>query len=122
MTVDSKRAAIAVLRTMGARRRSILGLFLAQGMLVAIAGSILGTVGGLLLARHVSALVEFIERRLDVDFMSAEIYLLDKVPSQLLWSDVLIVNLLTLTLGLLAAVLPAWRAMKVHPAQALRYE
>lgn len=122
VVVTEKRADIAILRTLGASPRSIMGIFLAHGSVVGIVGTLVGTLCGILLAVNVETIVHGIERILSTSFISADVYLISELPSDLHWSDVLLVSGSSLILGLLSALYPAWRASKVQPAEALRYE
>ncbi len=122
VVVTEKRADIAILRTLGASPKSIMGIFLAHGSVVGIVGTLVGTLCGILLAVNVETIVHGIERILSTSFISADVYLISELPSDLHWSDVLLVSGSSLILGLLSALYPAWRASKVQPAEALRYE
>lgn len=122
VVVTEKRADIAILRTLGANPKSIMGIFLAHGSVVGIVGTLVGTLCGILLALNVESIVHGIEWLLSTSFISADVYLISELPSDLHWSDVLLVSGSSLVLGLLSTLYPAWRASKVHPAEALRYE
>lgn len=120
--VTEKRSDIAILRTLGASPRSILGVFLVQGAFVGLIGTAVGTMIGILLALNVEAIVRGIEALLRTSFISADIYFISELPSDLQWSDVAWVSGSSLLLGLLSTLYPAWRASQVQPAEALRYE
>ncbi len=122
VVVTEKRADIAILRTLGASPNSIMGIFLAHGSVVGVVGTLVGTVCGILLALNVEPIVHGIERLFSTSFISADVYFISELPSDLHWSDVFLVSGCTLVLGLLSALYPAWRASKVQPAEALRYE
>ncbi len=122
VVVTEKRADIAILRTLGASPRSIMGIFLAHGSVVGIVGTLVGTICGVLLALNVETIVHGIERLFHTAFISPDVYFISELPSALHWSDVLLVSGCSLLLGLLSALYPAWRASKVQPAEALRYE
>jgi lipoprotein-releasing system permease protein len=122
VVVTEKRADIAILRTLGASPRSIMGIFLAHGSVVGIIGTLVGTGCGILLALNVETIVHGIERLFHTAFISPDVYFISELPSDLHWSDVMLVSGCSLLLGLLSALYPAWRASKVQPAEALRYE
>ena len=122
VVVTEKRADIAILRTLGASPKSIMGIFLAHGSVVGVAGTLVGTICGVLLALNVEPIVHGIERLFSTSFIAADIYFISELPSDLRWSDVFLVSGCSLVLGLLSALYPAWRASKVQPAAALRYE
>ncbi|HJV93361.1 MAG TPA: lipoprotein-releasing ABC transporter permease subunit [Azonexus sp.] len=122
MAVTDKQADIAILRTLGARPLSIMAVFVIQGALVGFIGLGLGIVGGVALALNIDVVVPFIERVLGVHFLSKEVYYISDLPSELLWSDVWGVTLIAFVLALVATLYPSWRASRVNPAEALRYE
>ncbi len=122
VVVTEKRADIAILRTLGASPKSIMGIFLAHGSVVGVLGTLVGTVCGVLLALNVETIVHGIERLFSTSFIAADVYFISELPSDLHWSDVFLVSGCSLLLGLLSALYPAWRASKVQPAEALRYE
>jgi lipoprotein-releasing system permease protein len=122
MLVTDKQADIAILRTLGATPRSIMGVFMVQGLLVGFVGIGFGVGLGSLLSWKLAAIVKWIEHTFHVTFLSPDVYYISEVPSRLLWHDVVWVALLTFTFSLLATLYPAWRASRTQPAQALRYE
>ncbi len=122
MAVTDKQADIAILRTLGARPLSIMTVFIVQGALVGFIGLGLGIVGGVALALNIDVVVPFIERVLGVHFLSKEVYYISDLPSDLQWGDVWGVTLIAFVLALLATIYPSWRASRVNPAEALRYE
>lgn len=122
MAVTDKQADIAILRTMGASPRMIMQIFMVQGAAIGVVGVILGSVLGVILALTVSDLVAGLERLLGIHFLSADVYFISYLPSQLLLNDVVIIVGASLTLSFLATLYPSWRASKVEPAEALRYE
>ena len=122
VVVTEKRADIAILRTLGATPKSIMGIFLAHGSVVGVVGTLVGTICGVLLANNVETIVHGIERLFSTSFIAADVYFISELPSDLHWSDVALVSGASLVLGLLSALYPAWRASKVQPAEALRYE
>lgn len=122
MTVTDKQSDIAILRTLGASSGLILRIFMLQGLLVGIFGIVLGLLSGILLATHVTALASGLQHLLHVQLLSSDVYYVDYLPSRLDWYDVLKIAIVALGLCLLATLYPAWRAARVEPAEALRYE
>jgi lipoprotein-releasing system permease protein len=122
MTVTDKRADIAILRTLGASPRSIMGIFMVQGALSGVLGTVAGLGLGLLVAFNVDVIVPFIEGLLGVQFLPASIYFISALPSDPQSSDIIPVGIISLCLALLATLYPSWRASRVQPAEALRYE
>jgi lipoprotein-releasing system permease protein len=122
MVVTDKRSDIAILRTLGATPRSIMGIFIIQGVVIGVLGTALGVAGGVGLALNVETIVPAIEQLFQVQFLAADVYYISEVPSELHWRDVWIMASVALVLSLLATLYPAWRAARTHPAEALRYE
>jgi lipoprotein-releasing system permease protein len=122
MTVTDKQADIAILRTLGASPGSIMAIFVVQGALAGILGTLAGVGLGLLVAFNVDVIVPAIEGVLGVSFLPGSIYLISNMPSQPLASDVVPIALVSLALAFAATLYPSWRASRVNPAQALRYE
>ena len=122
MTVTDKQADIAILRTLGASPRSVMLIFMVQGAASGIAGTIGGIAGGLLVAFNIPTIVPAIERVLHTTFLPASVYLIDHMPSDPQASDIVPVSFWALVLAFLATVYPSWRASRVRPAEALRYE
>lgn len=122
MVVTDKRSDIAILRTLGASPRSIMTVFIIQGVVIGVLGTALGVAGGVGLALNVETIVPAIEHLFHVQFMSADVYYISEVPSELHWQDVWVMSSVALVLSLLATLYPAWRASRTHPAEALRYE
>lgn len=122
MVVTDKQADIAILRTLGAKPRSIMSIFLIQGAVIGVIGNVLGAIGGISLALNVETVVPFIERTLGVDFMPADVYYISDFPSELHWDDVFQITTVAFLLSVLFTIYPAWRASRTQPAEALRYE
>ncbi len=122
MTVTDKRADIAILRTLGASPRSIMGIFMVQGAMVGVVGTGAGLALGLLIAFNIDVIVPALERLLSASFLPREIYLISRMPSDPQAADILPIALIALVLAFLATLYPSWRASRVNPAQALRYE
>jgi len=122
MLVTDKESDIAILRTLGTTPRSIMAIFIIQGMVIGLVGTAMGMVGGVSLALNVETIVPAIERVFDVHFLDAEVYYITELPSDMHWADVIRISVVAFLLSLGATIYPAWRAARVHPAQALRYE
>ena len=122
MVVQDKQADIAILRTLGARPRAIMAIFMVQGSIIGVIGTLLGVAGGVALALNVESLVPLLEAATGQQFLSPDVYYISDLPSELKSSDVVRIGLLSLSLGLLSTLYPAWRASRVQPAEALRYE
>jgi lipoprotein-releasing system permease protein len=122
MAVTDKQPDIAILRTLGASPGSIMKIFVVQGALIGVIGTVIGVIGGILIALNVDVVVPAIERLFRVQFLAKEVYYISELPSDLLWRDVITVALMSLVLSLLATLYPSWRASRVNPAEALRYE
>lgn len=122
MAVNDKRADIAILRTFGASPGTIMATFIVQGFVIGLVGTILGFIGGIILAANVSSVVNLIQKIFHVEFISSSIYFINYLPSRLEWQDVWQVCGIALILSLLATLYPAWQASRTQPAEALRYE
>ena len=122
MVVTDKQADIAILRTLGTSPGSIMGIFMVQGMVIGVFGTLLGIVGGVLLATNIETLVPALERLLDHQFLSSDVYYISDLPSDMHWSDVIRIATLSFVLTIIATIYPAWRAARTDPAMALRYE
>ncbi|MDP2015023.1 lipoprotein-releasing ABC transporter permease subunit [Hydrogenophaga sp.] len=122
MTVTDKHADIAILRTLGASPQSIMGIFMVQGAMVGIIGTGAGLLLGLGIAFNIDTLVPALERLLGASFLPQDIYLISRMPSDPQQTDILPVAVISLVLSFLATIYPSWRASRVNPAEALRYE
>ncbi|MGX5649305.1 lipoprotein-releasing ABC transporter permease subunit [Hydrogenophaga borbori] len=122
MTVTDKRADIAILRTLGASPRSIMGIFVVQGAAVGLIGTGLGLLLGLGVAFNIDTLVPALEHLLGASFLPQDIYLISRMPSDPQRGDIVPVAVISLVLAFLATLYPSWRASRVNPAEALRYE
>jgi len=122
MVVTDKRTDIAILRTLGAPPRNVLGVFLTQGLVIGWLGVILGVILGVAIALNVGAIVPFLEHTFGFQIMDSDVYYITAIPSDLRWTNVLAIALAALLLTALATVYPALRASRVAPAEALRYE
>jgi lipoprotein-releasing system permease protein len=122
MSVRDKEADIAILRTLGATPKSVLAIFVVQGALIGLLGCLIGVVLGIVLALNVGHIVGLIERVFHVAFLPQNIYFVSELPSDLQWSDVTTIGCVSVALSLIATLYPSWRAARIEPAQALRYE
>jgi lipoprotein-releasing system permease protein len=122
MTVTDKQADIAILRTLGSSPRSIMKIFMIQGALIGIIGTLAGVAAGVLLALNIDVIIPFIERLLGIQFLSKDIYFISALPSDLRWPDVFGIAGVAIGLAFLATLYPSFAASRVKPAEALRYE
>ncbi len=122
MTVTDKRADIAILRTLGASPRSIMGIFVVQGAMVGVIGTLAGLALGLGVAFNIDVIVPAIEQLLHASFLPKDIYLISRMPSDPRQADILPIALISLALSFVATLYPSWHASRVNPAEALRYE
>ena len=122
MVVTDKKSDIAILRTMGATPGAIMQIFIVQGAYIGVVGTFVGTALGVVLSLNISALIKGLEHLLHTQFLNPDVYFISDLPSQLNLQDVIIVSSTALIMSLLATLYPAWRASKVEPAEALRYE
>lgn len=122
MTVTDKRADIAILRTLGASPGSIMGIFVVQGAAVGVIGTLAGLVLGLAVALNIDTIVPALESALNASFLPKDIYLISRMPSDPQSSDIMPIALISLVLSFVATLYPSWRASRVNPAEALRYE
>lgn len=122
MTVTDKRADIAILRTLGASPGSIMGIFMVQGAMVGVIGTLAGLLLGLGVALNIDVIVPAIEHALGATFLPKDIYLISKMPSDPQSSDIVPIAVISLILAFVATIYPSWRASRVNPAEALRYE
>ena len=122
MTVQDKRADIAILRTLGAPPASIMKIFVVQGALVGVIGTLGGLALGLLIAFNIDVIVPFLERVFHASFLPKEVYLINQMPSDPQAGDIVPIAIISLVLSFVATLYPSWRASRVNPAEALRYE
>ncbi len=122
MTVTDKRADIAILRTLGASPRSIMGIFVVQGAMVGVIGTLAGLVLGLGVAFNIDVIVPALEHLFNASFLPKDIYLISRMPSEPQQADIVPITVISLVLAFLATIYPSWRASRVNPAEALRYE
>ena len=122
MSVTDKRADIAILRTLGASPGSIMGIFVVQGAMVGVIGTVAGLLLGLGVALNIDVLVPALEQALGAHFLPQDIYVISRMPSDPRADDIVPVALISLVLSFVATIYPSWRASQVNPAEALRYE
>jgi lipoprotein-releasing system permease protein len=122
MTVTDKSADIAILRTLGASPASIMGIFVVQGAMVGVIGTLAGLLLGLGIAFNIDVIVPALERALGATFLPQDIYLISRMPSDPQMNDILPIAVIALVLAFVATLYPSWRASRVNPAEALRYE
>jgi lipoprotein-releasing system permease protein len=122
MVVKDKQSDIAILRTIGAKPSSILRVFVTQGSIVGIVGTLLGVVGGVLIALNLESIVGFFEAAFGIKFLAADVYFISDLPSELKIGDVVRIASIALVLALVSTLYPAWVAAKTAPAEALRYD
>ncbi|MEO6138368.1 MAG: lipoprotein-releasing ABC transporter permease subunit [Luteimonas sp.] len=122
MLVTDKQADIAILRTLGLTPRGVMQVFMVQGSMIGVIGTVLGVVGGVTLTLNLDRILHVIESILGVQLMPEDVYYITGLPTQLKPSDVSIIALVALAMAFLATIYPAWRAARTAPAEALRYE
>ncbi|MGB5629399.1 MAG: lipoprotein-releasing ABC transporter permease subunit [Woeseiaceae bacterium] len=122
MVVKDKQSDIAILRTVGAKPSSILKIFVTQGSIVGLGGTLAGVVLGVLIASNLEAIVGFVESAFGIKFLAADVYFISDLPSDLHYSDVVRIGLIAFVLALVSTLYPAWVASRTSPAEALRYD
>ena len=122
MLVTDKQADIAILRTLGAAPGSVMQIFMVQGAVIGVIGTLLGVAGGVALALNIGTVVPALESALGFKFLAKDVYMIPDLPSQVEAADVTVITVVSLLLSFLATLYPSWRAARVNPAEALRYE
>jgi lipoprotein-releasing system permease protein len=122
MMVTDKQSDVAILRTLGMTPRSIMIIFMVQGTLIGVFGTLIGVIGGVTLALNVETIIAQLEQLIGYQFLPADVYYISSLPSDLQWSDVTVIGLIAFILSLLSTIYPSWRAAKIRPAEALRYD
>jgi lipoprotein-releasing system permease protein len=122
MVVKDKQSDIAILRTVGASPSSILKIFIVQGSIIGVTGTVAGVLLGVLLTVNLESIVAFMESVFGIKFLAADVYFISDLPAELRWPDVARIGGLALLLALLSTIYPAWRGSRTMPAESLRYE
>ena len=122
MVVSDKAADIAILRTMGASRSTIMKIFMIQGVIAGIIGTLVGAALGVLLANYITDISLFLERMINSVFTDANVYFISHLQTRISWNEVLLVCAAAVLISFFATLYPAYRASKVQPAEVLRYE
>ena len=122
MVVKDKQSDIAILRTIGARPSSVLRIFVTQGSVIGVAGTVIGVLAGVLLTINLETIVAFFESTFGIKFLAADVYFISDLPADLRTADVIKIATIALLLALASTVYPAWVASRTAPAEALRYD
>jgi lipoprotein-releasing system permease protein len=122
MAVTDKQADIAILRTLGASPRSIMGIFIVQGTIIGFLGTLIGLALGVLLATYLNGIMHFLQRLFHTEFLPSSVYYISDLPAAIATADVLKITIASFVLTVLSTLYPAWRAASTQPAEALRYE
>jgi lipoprotein-releasing system permease protein len=122
MAVTDKRADIAIMRTLGASPASIMQIFIIQGALIGVIGTFFGAILGIAIALHIDTIIPFIENLFQVQFLAKDVYYISELPSKLEWRDTVTIIMTSMVLSFIATLYPSYKASKINPAEALRYE
>jgi lipoprotein-releasing system permease protein len=122
MAVTDKQADIAILRTLGASPLSIMKIFIVQGVIIGLIGTLIGSMGGIVLSLNLDVVAPFIENIFGIHFLAKDIYYISDLPSDLHYDEVMWVAAMSFLISILATLYPSYRASKIQPAEALRYE
>jgi lipoprotein-releasing system permease protein len=122
MVVMEKTKDIAILKSMGATGRSIMRIFVLEGLIIGVTGTMLGVMGGLIVALNLEPIVGFVQRVTGFELFSKDVYYLDRFPSLVIPGDVLLISVTAVIISFLATLYPSWQASRMAPAEALRYE
>ncbi len=122
MVVTEKQSDIAIMRTLGVSPKSIMGIFVVQGTVIGLVGTLLGALGGVLLSSNLESIVRMIEKIRGAKFLSPDVYPISDFPSEIIPSEVIVICLVAFVITVLATIYPAWKAARTQPAEALRYE
>ena len=122
MVVTDKQSDIAILRTLGLSPASVMGVFIVQGSINGLIGTLMGGITGIITALNIDTWVPAIEDALGIDILPSSVYYISELPSDLHWDEVGFVTLIAFTLSVLSTLYPAWRGSRTQPAEALRYE
>jgi len=121
MVVMEKTSDIAIMKTMGAKATSVMRIFMIDGLVIGIFGTLLGTIGGLSLGKNIQAVANFLEKHFHINVFPPDVYYIDKIPFQINLTDITLIIVITLTVSFFATVFPSWQASRLDPAKALRY-
>ena len=122
MAVTDKQADIAILRTLGASPRAVMGIFIVQGTIIGFLGTLIGLAGGVLLAHNLNDIMHFLQRAFHTEFLPSSVYYISDLPAAVYPGDVIRITVASFLLTVLSTLYPAWRAARTQPAEALRYE
>jgi len=122
MVVMEKTKDIAILKSMGATNRSIMKIFILEGLIIGTAGTVIGVLSGLLVALNLESIVSFIQKVTGFELFSRDVYYLDHFPSQVVPGDVLLISVTAVFISFIATLYPSWQGSRLPPAEALRYE
>jgi len=122
MVVTEKQSDIAIMRTLGVSPKSIMGIFIVQGTVIGLVGTLLGAIGGVLLSSNLESIVRFVENVRGAKFLSPDVYPISDFPSDIVPSEVITICIVAFIITILATIYPAWKASRTQPAEALRYE
>ena len=122
MMVTDKQSDIAILRTLGMTPSDIMAIFMVQGVLIGIFGTLLGVIGGVSLALNIENIIASLETVMGYQFLPADVYYISNLPSDLHWDDVTTIGLTAFALSLISTIYPSWKAAQTQPAEALRYD
>jgi len=122
MVVTEKQSDIAIMRTLGVSPKSIMGIFIVQGTVIGLVGTLLGALGGVLLSSNLESIVRLVEKLRGVKFLSPDVYPISDFPSDIIPSEVVTICIVAFIITILATIYPAWKASRTQPAEALRYE
>ncbi len=121
MVVMEKTTDIAIMKTMGAKSRTIMRIFMIDGLVVGVFGTLLGTIAGLTLGENIQTVAGWLEKWFNINVFPPDIYYIDKIPFQISLTEIGLIILITLVISFLATVFPSWQASRLDPAEALRY-
>jgi lipoprotein-releasing system permease protein len=113
---------IAILKSMGSTNRSIMKIFVLEGLIIGVAGTVVGVLSGLLVALNLETIVAFVQKVTGFELFSRDVYYLDHFPSQVVPGDVLLISLTAVFISFIATLYPSWQGSRLPPAEALRYE
>ena len=122
MVVKDKQSDIAIMRTVGARPSGILRIFMTQGSIIGVVGTVVGSLLGVLFTLNLENIVVLVEAAFGIKLLAADVYFISDLPADLKWRDVVTICSIALLLSVLSTLYPAWRGSRMMPAEALRYD